>query len=74
MSETDVDFNITVAIPDSELRHPGSKQYTAYHVQVTSFSCKTQRSMEWRVLRRYSEFLGLYQQVREVLSSSLQRV
>ena len=52
------DFNLTISIPETELRvNDEGKQYTAYHVQVGSHSCKTQRTIEWRELRRYSEFL-----------------
>lgn len=59
------DFNLTISIPETELRvNDEGKQYTAYHVQVGSHSCKTQRTIEWRVLRRYSEFLELSQQLR----------
>jgi hypothetical protein len=58
------DFSLTISIPETELRlNEEGKQFTAYHVQIASHSSKTQRTLEWRVLRRYSEFLELLQQV-----------
>ena len=62
-SDLEVDFNIVVSIPTTQNTGKGSKQVTLYLLVVEATSTCSGKIWQWKKVRRYSEFYGLYQRV-----------
>ena len=60
----EVDFNIVVSIPKTQNIGKGNKCVTHYLLVVEATSSTTQEVWQWMKARRYSEFHGLYQEVK----------
>jgi hypothetical protein len=61
--QEEIDFQITISIPQTETTGKGAKQLTLYAVVVEAVSSRSSKSWEWKKARRYNEFYGLYHQV-----------
>lgn len=70
----EVDFNIVVSIPKTQNIGKGNKCVTHYLLVVEATSSTTQEVWQWMKARRYSEFHGLYQEMKKKFPEQLKKV